>query len=329
MTGDILTPTEAESLLSALSAGEIRGKGPPVEGEYKSYDFKRPTKFTKEQLKTMHVMHENYSRITANFLTAFLRVPVKLEVAAVGQVTYEEFLYSLPIPTLMTIFNMSAELGLAMLETNPSFAFTVIDLLFGGEGSPPEEIRELTEIEISVMRRVLERLLSNLSYVWKGIAPLSPQIESIDTNPQFNQVVSSGETIALITLTVEVNGVPGSINLCFPYITLDRVLPSLTAQHWFNQYQHDAERTNESDIEKSLLAAPVEVAVVLGQTAITLDDFLHLQEGDVLTLRRADGEPLEVLVEDHPVFLAQPGLSGKQLAVQVAGWIHRAGPDDA
>lgn len=329
MTGERLTQSEVDSLISALFSGEIEDKSPPGREEYKPYDFRRPTKFTKEQLKTMHIVHENYSRITGNFLTAFLRVPVKLEVVSVGQVTYEEFIYSLPIPTLMTIFNMSSDLGIAMLETNPNFVFTVIDLLFGGEGNPPGEIRELTEIEISVMRQILEKLLSNLGYVWKGIAALSPQIESIDTNPQFNQVISSSETIALITISAEVNNVDGLLNLCFPYITLDRVLSKLTAQHWFNQFQQTAERANASDIEKSLLGVPVEVAVVLGKAAITLDDFFHLQEGDVLTLRRLSGEPLEVLVEDNPVFLAQPGLSGKQLAVQISGWLDGAGEADA
>lgn len=328
MSRDTLTQNEIDSLISALSSGEIKEKEQPVKEGYQPFDFRRPTKFTKEQLKTMHIMHDNYSRITGNFLTAFLRVPVKLEVVSVGQVTYEEFIYSLPIPTLMTIFNMSSDLGISMLETNLNFVFTVIDLLFGGEGSPPGKIRELTEIEISVMRRILERMLNNLGYVWKGIAALSPQIESIDTNPQFNQVISSSETIALITISVEINQVHGLLNLCFPYITLDRILPNLTAQHWFNQFQQAPDSAKTSDVEESLRAAPVEMAVVLGRTAITLDDFFNLQEGDVLMLSRLSGEPFEVLVEDNPVFLAQPGLSGKQLAVQFNDWISKAGNEN-
>ncbi|HOB28454.1 MAG TPA: flagellar motor switch protein FliM [Bacillota bacterium] len=325
MARDTLTQSEIDSLISALSSGEIEDKAPPDKEKYQPYDFRRPTKFSKEQLKTMHIMHENYSRITGNFLTAFLRVPVKLEVVSVAQVTYEEFIFSLPIPTLMTIFNMSPELGMAMLETNSNFVFTLIDLLFGGEGNPPGKIRELTEIEISVMRGVIERLLDNLSYVWKGIATLQPQIESIDTNPQFNQVVSSSETIALITISAQVKEVQGLLNLCFPYMTLERVLPNLTAQHWFNQFQQAPDRAKESDIEKSLSAASVEVAAILGRATITLDDFFHLQEGDVLTLHRQNGEPLEVLVESTPVFLAQPGLKGKQLAVQIIDWMGKEG----
>ncbi|HHX86922.1 MAG TPA: flagellar motor switch protein FliM [Firmicutes bacterium] len=322
MARDTLTQSEIDSLISAISSGKIEDKATPGQEEYQVYDFRRPTKFSKEQLKTMHIMHDNYSRIMGNFLTAFLRVPVKLEVVSVAQVTYEEFLYSLPIPTLMTIFNMSSDLGIAMLETNPAFVFTMIDLLFGGEGKPPGKIRELTEIELSVMKQIIERFLDNLRYVWKGIVPLSPQIESMDTNPQFNQVISSSETVALITISAQIKEVQGFINLCFPYITLDRTLQNLTAQHWFNQFQQAPERTKAGDIEKSLYLAEVETTVILGQATITLDDYFQLQEGDVLALGRQSGEPLEVLVENKTVFLAQPGLKGKHLAVQITGWIN-------
>jgi flagellar motor switch protein FliM len=326
---DALTQSEIDSLVTALSAGAIEEREPPEAGRFLPYDFRRPTKFTKEQLKTMQVIHENYSRIVSNFLSAYLRVPVKLELLSVNQLTYEEFIYSLSAPTLMTIFNLSGELGMAMLETNPDFVFMAIDLLFGGEGTPPEKIRELTEIEITAMRQIIEPLLDNLSYVWKGIAALSPTIESIDTNPQFKQVISSSEIIALVTLAVGINEVTGRLNLCFPYITLERILPNLSAQHWFGQFQRDPEREKESDVGQSLAAAPVELTAVLGRAAITLDDFFHLQEGDVLTLRRRKGEPLEVFVEGVPVFLAQPGLSGKQLAVQISGWLDGAGEADA
>lgn len=325
MARDTLTQSEIDSLISAISSGKIEKKAAPGQEEYLVYDFRRPTKFSKEQLKTMHIMHDNYSRIMGNFLTAFLRVPVKLEVVSVAQVTYEEFIYSLPIPTLMTIFNMSQDLGVAMLETNPAFVFTMIDLLFGGEGRPPGKIREFTEIELSVMRQIVERFLDNLSYVWKGIVPLSPQIESMDTNPQFNQVISSSETVALITISAQIKETQGFINLCFPYITLDRALQNLTAQHWFNQFQQAPEKTKAGDIEKSLYPAEVEATVILGQATITLDDYFELQEGDVITLRRQNGEPLEVLVENSPVFLAQPGLKGQHLAVQITGWLSEEG----
>ena len=321
MPRDTLTQSEIDSLINAISVGAIDTQAKPGKTEHQAYDFRRPTKFSKEQIRTLQIIHDNYARIMGNYLTAFLRVPVKLQVVSVAQVTYEEFVFSLPVPTLMTIFNASQEMGIAMLETNPTFVFTLIDLLFGGEGKPPSKIRELTEIETTVMRQVNEKFLDNLGYVWKGIVELTPQIESMDTNPQFNQVIASSETVALVTISANVQNVQGFINLCFPYITLERILPNLTAQQWFDQFQHNSGSNKPGDVETCLLAPQVEVGVVLGLSQITLDDFMHLREGDVLPLQRRIGESLEVLVEGLPVFKAQPGLRGRHLGVQINGWI--------
>jgi flagellar motor switch protein FliM len=321
---DTLTQSEIDSLINAITAGTIDTEVKPEKEEYQSYDFRRPTKFSKEQIRTLQIIHDNYARIMGNFLTAFIRVPVKLQVVSVAQVTYEEFIFSLPVPTLMTIFNASPDTGIAMLETNPAFVFTLIDLLFGGEGKPLAKIRELTEIELTVMRQVNEKFLDNLGYVWKGIVELSPQIESMDTNPQFNQVIASSEIVALVTLSVNVQNVQGFINLCFPYMTLEKVLPNLTAQQWFDQFQH-ASPGSPGNVAERLTAPEVELAVVLGSSQITLEDFMQLREGDVLPLQRRQGEPLEVLVEGHPVFKAQPGVRGRHLGVQITGWITTGG----
>jgi len=319
---DALTQSEIDSLINAISSGDL-GEEETTETttEYQTYDFRKPTKFTKEQLRTLQIIHENYARVMGNFLTSFLRVPVKLNVVSVAQVSYEEFVFSLPVPTLMTIFNMSKDMGVAMLETNPTFVFTIIDLLFGGEGRQPGKIRELTEIEISVMKQINEKFLDNLGYAWKGIAQLEPQIESMDTNPQFNQVVASNETVALITFSVTVQNVQGFVNLCFPFMGLERILSSLTAQQWFNQFQQAASQNKPGDIEKRLRGPEAEVKVVLGKSRITLDDFLQLQEGDVLPLRRRSGEPLELLVENKPIFKVQPGTRGKRVGVKIVDWV--------
>lgn len=325
MAKDALSQSEIDSLINALSSGDLEKEAETVINDYQAYDFRRPTKFSKEQIRTMQIIHDNYARLMGNYLTSFLRVPVKLEVVSVAQVSYEEFIFSLPVPTLMTIFNMSQEMGVAMLETNSTFVFTIIDLLFGGEGKQPGKIRELTEIEISVMRQICEKFIDNLSYAWKGIAQMEPQIESMDTNPQFNQVIASSETVALISFSANVQNVQGFVNLCFPFIGLEHVLSSLTAQNWFNQFQQTASKNRPGNIEKCLQAPLAEVKAVLGTARITLDDFLELQEGDVLPLNRRRGDPLELFVEGQPVFKVQPGLKGTRLGVQVVERIREAG----
>lgn len=321
MSRDALTQSEIDSLINAISQGELQEEAAAGGDEYQTYDFRRPTKFSKEQIRTLQIIHENYARLMGNYLTSFLRVPVKLQVVSVAQVSYEEFVFSLPVLTLMTIFNMSPDMGVAMLETNPNFVFTIIDLLFGGEGRQPSKIRELTEIELSVMRQLMDRFLDNLGYAWKGIVQLEPQIESMDTNPQFNQVIASSETVALVTFTANVQNVQGFVNLCFPFMGLEQVLSSLTAQHWFDQFKQHSSRSSPGDITRGLRRAEAEVKAVLGRARITLDDFLQLQEGDVLPLRRRCGDPLELLVEGKPIFKVQPGTRGQRLGVRVEDWI--------
>jgi flagellar motor switch protein FliM len=332
VTRDVLTQSEIDSLIKAVSSGNLEEELVEEEDDCQLYDFRRPTKFSKEQIRTLQIIHDNYARVMSNFLGAYLRTPVKLEVVSVSQVTYEEFIFSLPVPTLITIFNMSPDLGNALFETNPQFVFNLIDIIFGGDGRTVPKTRELTEIELTVMKQVIEKFLDNLSYVWKGVAQLSPRIESMDTNPQFNQLIASSETVALITMSTQINDNKGYVNFCFPYIALERVLSSLTAQHLFNQFQQVTRKPEPAAIERVLQETEVELKVVLGSAAITMEEFIQLQEGDVIRLDRFQGEEVTVLIEDQPLFRGIPGLRENNLAVQVTGhrergkeeWVHEA-----
>lgn len=321
MSKNILSQSEIDSLISSISTGEIEEEEQPVEeeeSEFKTYDFRRPTKFTKEQIRTLKVIHDNYARILGNFLTAYLRVPVKLEAVSVSQITYEEFVSSISIPTVITVFNMSPDMGIALMETNPSCAFALIDLNFGGDGKSTPKTKELTEIELEVMRHLNGKLLENLSYVWKGIAPLSPQIESLDTNPHFNQVIASTETIALVSLSIQIHDNKSTINICFPYITLEKVISNLTAQHWFNEYQKASTRPSPENVGNCLAESDVNVKALLGSTTITMDDFIQLQEGDILQLNRKEGEPMELFVENHSILKGHPCIiEGNNLAIKI------------
>jgi len=319
---DILSQSEIDSLISALGSGKIEEEESGTNSdEHQSYDFRRPSKFSKEQIRTLQVIHENYARILGNFLSAYLRVPVQIRLVSVSQVTYEEFVFSLPVPTLLTVFNMSAELGSAMLETNPSFVFPIIDLVFGGEGRQLKKTRELTDIELTVMQQINNKLLQNLSYVWEDIAPLKPHVENMDTNPQFNQMFASTETVALLSFSVQIKENQGFINLCFPFITLEKIMPKLTAQFWFRGQTQNTGEFSDYTIIKQLEKVNVELSAILGRTTITLEDFLQFQEGDIIPLSRREGEDLEVFVEGELLFKGQPGAQGQNLALQITGWV--------
>ncbi len=319
---DILSQFEIDSLISAIGSGKIEEEeGITDSNEHQSYDFRRPSKFSKEQIRTLQIIHENYARILGNFLSAYLRVPVQIQLVSVSQVTYEEFVFSLPVPTLVTVFNMSAELGSAMLETNPSFVFPIIDLVFGGDGRQLGKTRELTDIELTVMQQINNKLLQNLSYVWEDIAPLAPHVENMDTNPHFNQMFASTETVALLSFSVQIKENQGFMNLCFPFITLEKIMTKLTAQFWFRGHTQNVGEFSDHAIIKQLEKVNVELSAILGRTTITLEDFLQFREGDIIQLSRREGEDLEVFVEGELLFNGQPGAQDQNRALQITGWV--------
>jgi len=321
---DVLSQSEIDSLINALSSGKIEdAKEEEEAADYRNYDFRRPSKFSKEQIRTLQFLHENYARTLANFLSAYLRAPVQIQLASVSQVTYEEFVFSLPVPTLVTIFKMNEDLGSAMLETNPSFVFPIIDIVFGGTGQIPKDFREFTDIEIMVMKQINSYLLDNLRYIWEDVVPLQPTVETMDVNPQFNQMFASTETVILLTFSCQIKESDGLINLCIPYITLEKIIPRLTSQYWFKQATRELSSFNEKVVLEQVGEIETDLSVILGRTMVTLDDFLQFREGDIIQLSQLEGEDLDVLVENQLLFKGQPGALGQHLAVQITKWAEK------
>jgi flagellar motor switch protein FliM len=328
---DVLSQSEIDSLINALSTGAIdEAKEEEEAAEYRNYDFRRPSKFSKDQIRTLQFLHENYARTLTNFLAAYLRVPVQIQLASISQVTYEEFVFSLPVPTLVTVFKMNEEMGSALLETNPSFVFPIIDLVFGGTGQIPKDFREFTDIEITVMKQINSYLLDNLRYTWEDVVPLEPQVEGLDINPQFNQMFASTETVILLTFACQIKENEGLINLCIPYITIEKIIPRLSSQYWFKQATREMSYYNERIILEQIGEVDVDLSVILGSTIVTLDDFLQFREGDIIQLSQLEGEDLDILVEDQLLFKGQPGALGQHLAVQITNWAEKevAGSDE-
>ncbi|HAP32400.1 MAG TPA: flagellar motor switch protein FliM [Firmicutes bacterium] len=326
MTRNNLSQEEIDSLIAALGSGVIEEQeSKNIAGEHRLYDFRRPSKLSKEQMRTLRVIHENFARVLGNFLSTYLRVPAKVQLLSVSQVTYEEFVFSLQVPTLVTIFNMSQELGSALLETNPSIVFPIIDIVFGGGGTMPPQTRELTDIEITVMRQINTKFLNNLCYAWGDIARLSPTVETMDTNQQYNQMFASTETVILLTFNVQIKDNTGLINLCLPYISIEKIAPRLNAQVWFKQANLDAPHSREKVIIKQLEKVDLKVTALLGKTTVSLDDFLQFREGDVIQLYTREADELDIYVEKELLFKGHAGLCGHNAAVQITRWAEEEG----
>lgn len=327
MSKDVLSQGEIDSLLAALMSGDVPAEEAVEVKEHKKlklYDFRRPNKFTKEQLRTLQVLHEGFARLLSNFLSGYLRTNITIEVASIGQFTYEEFINSVPSPTVMTIFSMAPLKGSALMETNLQFLFPLIDLQFGGLGEMPNKVRELTDIELSVTNRIIKRILDHLTISWKDIISVTPKIESIDANPQIHQLMSPNDIVAVITFSTGVGEeIRGLINLCLPFNVLDSVLSKFSMA---NQFTRDTEQ-DECDLkalEYWLGESDVEISVLTGQADISVKDFLQLQVGDVLPLSRAYTQDLDMYVDEELKYKVQVGTVGQSLAVQVTSLAEEA-----
>jgi len=323
---EVLSQQEIDALLKALSTGEVRiedMKESSRKVDYKSYDFRRPNKFSKEQLRTLQALHGVLARLLSTFLTGYLRNNISFEVASVDQMTYEDFIGSIPSPTVFTIFTLEPLNGKGIIQFDPMFLFPMIDLYFGGKGETPAPVREFTDIELSVARHLSEKFLENLSLAWKDIIQVKPMINSVETNPHLHQIFSFNEIVALITLTAQVSDTgKGFINLCLPFPLMIPVLQQLSQNNGFKSEVSDVMNTDETKRLQYWLGFPtLEMTVMTGQTQITVNEFLHLQKGDVLLLDRKVDQNMDMYVGDVLKFKVQPGTLGNQLAVQITALV--------
>ncbi len=317
---EVLSQSEIDSLLHALNTGELETKDIESKEEgvkVKPYDFRRPNKFSQDQLRTLFLMHDNFARLSTNFLSAYLRSNIQIKIASVDQLTYEDFIMSIPTPTLLTVFSMSPLPGTSVLETNAPLVFPIIDLLFGGAGKMPEKVRELTDIEINVFKSLNQKLLDNLVYVWSDVIKIKPKVEYLETNPQLSQIISPNEIVAVITLSSSVGGQEGMCNICLPFAVLEQVVGRLSATHWLEGQRSGRGEDSRLQIERKLDAVPVDLEVLAGETSLKVRDFLQLQVGDVIPLEKAIDEDMDLIVNKKNKFKVQPGRVGKKVAVQV------------
>lgn len=329
---EVLSQSEIDALLSAISSGEsldnIDTKRVEVEHrKIKIYDFKRPDKFSKDQIRTLQMMHENFARVTTTSLSAQLRTLVGIHVASVDQLTYEEFIRSVSNPSTLAIVSMDPLKGSSILEIDPSITFTIIDRLFGGPGESPKNLnRELTDIELSVMEGIIVRILGNLREAWSQVIDLRPRLGSIETNPQFAQMVSPNDMVVLITLETKVSDVEGMMNFCIPYITIEPILSKFSAQYWYASIRRGSTSENLKIIKEKLQNINIETSAELGEIQLPMSDILSLQKGDVVKFTDTKiTDPVIFKIGNRRKFLCRPGISGSRMAVQLTGLIEGEG----
>lgn len=330
---EVLSQDEIDQLLTAISSGDSEADDfKPVSDtrKIKIYDFKRPDKFSKEQLRTVSNMHETFARLTTTSLSAQLRSLVHVHVASVDQLTYEEFIRSIPTPTTLAVVNMDPLKGNAVLEIDPAITFCMIDRLFGGRGiTATNKNRDLTDIEQSVMEGIIVRILANMREAWTQVIDLRPRLGQIETNPQFAQIVPPSEMVVLITLETKVGDEEGMMNFCIPYLTIEPIISKLSSQFWFSSVRRSSTTRYLGTLKEKLASVDMEVVAEVGSINLPVRDVLALKVGDVVRLSNTKvGEPFSLSVGNKKKFYCQPGIVGKKMAVQVTGKIEDVAAED-
>ncbi len=317
---DILSQSEIDSLLNAIDSGEINAsdiKEDPKDTKIKKYDFKSPKKLAKDQLKTLHMIHENYSRILNTYLSGYLRTITQLDVISVEEMSYYEFNNSIVNPAMISVIDFDPLPGQIIIEASNRIAFTMIDRILGGNGKYDAENRAFTEIEHTILTKLMTNVTKLLSEPWEDVIELSPKFEKLETNSQFAQIVSSNETVALVTLKASIGDVEGFINICMPHIVLEPILSKLSTRYWFSNVKKELGKAEKDYLEIKVKKANIELHAVIGETYITVEEFIYLQKGDVINLSKSIEEDLELQIEGITKYLGRPGTVKNNLAFKI------------
>lgn len=233
--GEVLSQEEIDSLLSALSSGEVDVQDIQSKAEkpVKNYDFKRPAKFSKEHLRTLELIFEHYGRLLSTNLPAYLRKNVQVNVVTSETITFNEFTNSLSNPVILGIVNFQPLKGNIIIDLASNVGYAILDRMLGGQGRSIDKMRDFSEIELNILDKIMTACTNLLREPWKNVMDISPYVERIETNTQFAQIIAPNEMIALVTMSIKLADVEGFLNLCIPYMTIQDIIDNLNTKFWF------------------------------------------------------------------------------------------------
>ena len=318
---DLLTQEQIDALLAA--ANEDDGALEELKQEenkkkIKVYDFRRPDKFSKDQIRTLYMLHESFARLLNTYMSSHLRTLVNVDVASVEQLTYQEFVQSIANPSVITILGVPPLKGNIIFEISSEIAFAYIDRVFGGDGTTAMKIRVLTEIEDAVMRRFVDNAMERFKESWSNVTEMNPVLEATESNPQFTQIVPPNDMVVIVTLHTKLGEVEGFMNICIPYLVLEPIMSKLTTTFWVAASVAKDEHKGQAEIiRRKLNRTKVPLIVEVGRVQITIKEFLTLGFGDVLQLNTKVKEDFPCMVGTNAKFYCRPGTFGKKLAVQI------------
>ncbi len=321
--GDVLSQNEIDNLLAAISSGELDAAefNQTAEKQVKNYDFARPSKFSKEHLRTLNIIFEHYARLLSTNLPAYLRKNVQVEVINSEAVTYSEFTNALSNPVLLGIIDFSPLEGNIIIELADNLGYAIVDRMLGGGGYPLEKMRDFSEIELTIIERIFTVCTNLLQEPWTNVIHLQPRLMRIETNSQFAQIISPSEMISIVTMNIKIGNIEGMMNICLPYVCLEKVIDKLNTKYWYSTMQMNDDKSYQDIIEIAIAKAKVPLRAILGRSTISVNDFINMQMGDIIKLNSKVDDELTVYVGNINKFTALPGASSGTYAVKISSII--------
>jgi len=321
--GEVLSQNEIDSLLAALSTGELDAEEMQKKDEkqVRNYDFARPAKFSKEHLRTLEIIYEHYGRLLSTNLPLYLRKNVQVSVASSETVVFSEFSNALSNPVILGIVNFLPLPGSIIIELGSNLGFAMIDRMPGGQGNPIERNRDYSEIELTILEKIIILCMQLMKEPWRNVVDIDPFLDRIETNPQFAQIIAPNDMIAIVTMNLKIGDVEGIMNICLPFFTVENVMDKLNTKFWYSTMKEASDEDYSQYVESMIRRSSVPMKALLGKSLITVNDFTNLQCGDIIRLDTKTDTELSVYVGNIKKFTAMPGKSNDKYAVRITSVI--------
>jgi flagellar motor switch protein FliM len=320
---DILSQEEIDALLDVVDDedDDVEGEGEEEEDLFSQrqitlYDFKRPNRVSKEQLRTFRGIHDKMARALSSQISASMRSIVEIQLHSVDQMTYGEFLMSLPNPTSFNVFSMKPLEGSGILEINPSIAFPMLDRLLGGKGDPFETTREFSDIELNLFETVLRNMMSTLKESWAPVSEFFPNVDAKESSPNVIQIVAQNEIVVMVVMEIIIGHTSGMMNICYPVIALEPLLPKLASRDLMLN-ETSSKKSRNKELKALIGGANVTVEAYLGETDISLGELLDVVPGDVLKLQNSADDIVTVSIDGKDRYRGKIGLRRFRKAVEI------------
>ncbi|MBX2852023.1 MAG: flagellar motor switch protein FliM [Phycisphaeraceae bacterium] len=320
---DILDQSEVDALLAAVEAGpgdaEANDTGErkiftiddrvlPDDFEIREYDFKRPERVSKDQMRALETLHESFSRSFGALLSGFLRTIMEVKVASIEQMTFSEFTHSLPNPTCFALIDCEPLDGTMCMEVSPLIIYPVIDRLLGGSNADlfiPQ--RPLTAIEMRLVGKILDRAVAGLKEAWANVKEINFSVTDTESNPVLVQIVPPNEVVVVVSFELKMGNRAGTMSLCIPYNVIEPLIEKLSNQTWAAYKRQSRDTKVRNTLANHLDAARVGISTILADTTIKLNDLKNLDVGDLILTEKPASSPLSLEIEGKRKFIGQLG----------------------